>query len=96
MRKYELMYIIRPDLEQEAVDATVEKIQAIINNGNGEITKHDVMGKRRLAYEIQKHRDGIYVLIQFTADPDVVTELDRIIRITDEIIRHLVVNDVAS
>lgn len=96
MRKYELMYIIRPDLEQEAVDATVEKIQAIINNGKGEITKHDVMGKRRLAYEIQKHRDGIYVLIQFTADPDVVTELDRIIRITDEIIRHLVVNDVAS
>lgn len=96
MRKYELMYIIRPDVEQESVDATVEKIQSIITKGNGEITKHDVMGKRRLAYEILKHRDGIYVLIQFNSEPAVVKELDRIIRITDEIIRHLVVNDVAS
>lgn len=94
MRKYELMYIIRTDLEQEAVDATVEKIQAIINNG-GEIESHEVLGKRRLAYEINKYRDGIYVLVKFNATPEIVAELDRVIRITDEVIRHLIVNDVA-
>jgi len=94
MRKYELMYIIRTDLEQEAVDATVQKFQGIINNG-GELASHEVLGKRRLAYEIEKHRDGIYVLVKFNATPEVVAELDRVMRITDEVIRHLIVNDVA-
>lgn len=94
MRKYEVMYIIRTDIEQEAVDAAVEKFQNIINNG-GEITKHDVMGKRRLAYEINKFRDGIYVLVNFNAAPEVVAELDRVMKISDEIIRYLIVQDVA-
>jgi small subunit ribosomal protein S6 len=94
MRKYEIMYIVRTDLDEQAVQAIVEKFQAIINNG-GEITKHNVMGKRRLAYEINKYRDGIYVLVNFTATVDVVNELDRVMRISDEIIRHLIVQDVA-
>jgi small subunit ribosomal protein S6 len=94
MRKYEVMYIIRPDIEQEAVQAAVEKFQGIIQNG-GEITKHDVMGKRRLAYEINKMRDGVYVLVNFTATPDVVNELERIMKISDEVIRYLITKDVA-
>lgn len=94
MRKYEVMYIIRPELEQEAVQAVVDKFQGIIQNG-GEITKHDVMGKRRLAYEINKIRDGIYVLVNFTATPDVVAELERILKISDEVIRYLITKDVA-
>lgn len=94
MRKYEVMYIIRPDVEQEAVQATVEKFQGIIQNG-GEITKHDVMGKRRLAYEINKVRDGIYVLVNFTATPEVVAELERILKISDEVIRYLITKDAA-
>ncbi|MFD3258961.1 30S ribosomal protein S6 [Paenibacillus lentus] len=94
MRKYEVMYIIRPELEQEAVQAVVDKFQGIIQNG-GEITKHDVMGKRRLAYEINKIRDGIYVLVNFTATPEVVAELERILKISDEVIRYLITKDVA-
>jgi small subunit ribosomal protein S6 len=94
MRKYEIMYIIRPDVEQEVVQSTVEKFQNIINNG-GEITKHDVMGKRRLAYEINKHRDGQYVLVKFNANNTVLTELDRVMKISDEIIRFLITQDVA-
>lgn len=94
MRKYELMYIIRPDIEQESVDSTIEKFQGIINNG-GEITKHDVMGKRRLAYEINKFREGIYILIHFNATSEVVAELDRVMGISDEIIRYLIVKDAA-
>ncbi|NMO94198.1 30S ribosomal protein S6 [Paenibacillus lemnae] len=94
MRKYEVMYIIRPDIEQEAVQAAVEKFQGIISNG-GEITKHDVMGKRRLAYEIKKFRDGVFVLVNFSAEPAVVNELERIMKISDEVIRYLITNDVA-
>lgn len=94
MRKYELMYIIRSGEEQESIDALTEKFQTIINNG-GEVVKHEVLGKRRLAYEINKQRDGIYVLVQFEATNEVITELDRQIRITDEVIRHLIVKDVA-
>jgi small subunit ribosomal protein S6 len=95
MRKYEVMYIIRPDIEQEAVDAAVEKFQGIINNG-GEITKHDVKGKRRLAYEINKFKDGVYVLVNFTATAEIVKELDRLMKISDDVIRHMVVQDVVA
>jgi small subunit ribosomal protein S6 len=94
MRKYEVMYIIRTDLEQEAIQATIEKFQGIINNG-GEIVKHDVMGKRRLAYEINKFRDGVYVLVNFNGTPEIVAELDRVMKISDEIIRYMIVRDVA-
>ncbi|MEB3103221.1 30S ribosomal protein S6 [Ferviditalea candida] len=93
MRKYEVMYIIRPDIEQDAVTATVEKMSGIITNGGGEIIKNDFMGKRRLAYEIQKFRDGVYVLVNFSATPETVKELDRIMKISDEIIRHLIVKE---
>ncbi|PZD96611.1 30S ribosomal protein S6 [Paenibacillus sambharensis] len=94
MRKYEVMYIIRPEVEQEAVQALVEKFNGIISNG-GEVTKQDVMGKRRLAYEINKIRDGIYVLVHFNAPSEVIVELDRVMKITDEVIRFLIVKDVA-
>lgn len=94
MRKYEVMYIIRPDIEQEAVQAAVDKFQGIISNG-GEITKHDVMGKRRLAYEIKKFRDGVFVLVNFNGTPEVIAELERLMKISDEVIRYLITNDVA-
>lgn len=94
MRKYEVMYIIRPDVEQEVVQALVEKFNGIISNG-GEITKTDVIGKRRLAYEINKLREGHFVLVHFTADAAVVNELDRVMKISDEVIRSLITRDVA-
>ncbi len=94
MRKYEVMYIIRPDIEQDLVQATVEKFQGIISNG-GEITKHDVMGKRRLAYEIKKFNDGTFVLVNFNGTPEVINELERLMKISDEVIRYLITNDVA-
>ncbi|WP_325175589.1 30S ribosomal protein S6 [Paenibacillus sonchi] len=59
------------------------------------LRKHEVQGKRRLAYEIKKFRDGVYVLVNFTAEPAVVTELERIMKISDEVIRYLITNDVA-
>ncbi|MHA6481609.1 30S ribosomal protein S6 [Paenibacillus sp. strain BS8-2] len=94
MRKYEVMYIIRPDAEQENVQALVEKFNGIISNG-GEVTKSEVIGKRRLAYEINKLRDGYFVLVHFNATTEVVNELDRVMKIQDEVIRSLIVRDVA-
>ncbi|MDQ0061542.1 30S ribosomal protein S6 [Paenibacillus harenae] len=94
MRKYEVMYIIRPDVEQEALQALVDKFNGIISNG-GEVTKTDVIGKRRLAYEINKLRDGYFVLVHFNATTEVVNELDRVMKISDEVIRTLIVRDVA-
>lgn len=94
MRKYEVMYIIHPDVEQENVQALVDKFNGIISNG-GEITKTDVIGKRRLAYEINKLRDGYFVLVNFTATSDIVNELDRQMKISDNVIRSLIVRDVA-
>ncbi|GKU77161.1 30S ribosomal protein S6 [Paenibacillus sp. L3-i20] len=94
MRKYEVMYIINPNVEQENVQALVEKFNGIISNG-GEITKTNVIGKRRLAYEINKLRDGYFVLVHFNATTEVVNELDRNMKIADEVIRTLIVRDVA-
>lgn len=94
MRKYEVMYIIRPDVEQEAVQALVEKFNSVISNG-GEVIKSDILGKRRLAYEINKLREGHFVLTQFSAPAEVVNELDRVMKIADEVIRVLIVRDVA-
>lgn len=95
MRKYELMYILRSELDSDAIQSNVEKFANIITSNGGEITKSEVMGKRRLAYEINKMRDGVYVLVHFTAEPAVVAELDRVLKISDETIRFLITNDVA-
>jgi len=93
MRKYELMYIIRPDLEQEANKAIVDKFQNLITDNGGEIAKLDEMGKRRIAYEMEGYHEGHYVLINFQSESNVVSELDRVLRITDGVIRHLIVKD---
>lgn len=94
MRKYEVMYIIHPEVEQENVQALVEKFNGIISNG-GEVTKTDIIGKRRLAYEINKLRDGYFVLVNFNATTEVINELDRNMKISDSVIRSLIVRDVA-
>jgi len=93
MRKYEVMYIIRPDLDQEQTKELVEKFQNLITNNGGEISKVDEIGKRRLAYEIADYNDGFYVLIYFQSEPNVVAELERVLKITDGIIRYLIVKD---
>ncbi|GIQ70051.1 30S ribosomal protein S6 [Xylanibacillus composti] len=96
MRKYEMMFIIRSEADEETVQAVGEKLQGIITNNGGTVDKYEVKGKRRLAYEINKQHDGIYVLVNFTAGRETVSELDRVIRISDEIIRHLIVQDVVA
>lgn len=91
MRQYELMMVIRPDLEEEAQKAVVEKAKGIITAGGGVVEKEDLWGKRKLAYEIKHYHDGYYAVLGFQAGSEVPKELDRVLRITDEVLRHMIV-----
>ncbi len=93
MRKYEVMYIIKPDLDLEVIKEIMEKFHNIITEKGGEINKHNEMGKRRLAYEINDYKEGYYDLVNFTSEPDVVEELERVFRITENVIRYLIIRD---
>lgn len=92
MRKYEVMFIVKP-LEEEATNAVIAKFENIITNNGGTVDKTDRWGKRRLAYEIKDTTEGFYVLLHMTAEAKVVTELDRVMKITDDIVRHLIIKE---
>jgi small subunit ribosomal protein S6 len=93
MRKYETLFILDPSLDEEAVKANVEKFKGVIENGGGTVDNVDAWGKRKLAYEIKKVNEGHYTLINFTADTELPKELDRIFRITDGVVRHLIIRE---
>ena len=93
MRKYETIFILHPSLDEEAVKAATEKFKGVIENGGGTVENVDFWGKRKLAYEISKVSEGYYTLVNFTANPELPRELDRIFRITDGVIRHIIVKD---
>lgn len=92
MNKYETIFVLHPALDEEAVQNSIEKFKGVIEHGKGVIENVDFWGKRKLAYEIKKVNDGYYVLINFNADPELPKELDRIFRITDGVIRHMIIN----
>ena len=93
MRQYEVMYVLLPDLEEEKVKANVARYQEVVTNFGGEVTNLQEMGKRRLAYEIKKFREGYYVLMNFKANPDAVAEAERLMKINDDVIRYLFVRE---
>ena len=90
-RTYEMVYIIRPNMEEEQVQAVVEKFSSLINENEGEITTVDNWGKRRLAYEIRDFNEGFYYLTTFQGVPATAEELDRVLKITDEILRFMII-----
>jgi len=92
-RKYETMFVIKPDLEQEKTAQLIDKFKGIIEDNNGEILEIDEWGKRRLAYEIEKIKEGYYVVVKFMAESSVAQELDRVFKITDDIMRHIVIRE---
>ena len=91
MRKYETIFILHPSLDEEAVKANIEKFKGVIENGGGTVENVYFWGKRKLAYEIAKVNEGFYTLINFEANTELPKELDRVFRITDGVIRHIVV-----
>src|SRR5699024_10937065 len=93
MRKYEIMYIIRPNMEEEAQNSLIERFSKVLTDNGAEIEKVDEMGKRRLAYEINDYRDGYYVVINFSGDENAINEFDRQAKFTDDIIRHMAIRE---
>lgn len=91
MRDYELMVVLTPDLDEAGVTATTERLQALIGGRGGEIVDLQPWGRRRLAYPIQKHRDGFYAVAKLKLSPDAAEPLERSLKLNEAVIRHLLV-----
>ena len=90
MNKYESVVIINPNVEENALKALIEKFQTLINT-DGEVEQVNELGKKKLAYEINKNKEGYYVVYDFKANPKLIAELERNYRITDEVIKFIVI-----
>lgn len=93
MKPYEVIFVLRPEMEEEAVATVMEKFKNLIEGRGGKITRLDKWGKRRLAYEIDKVKEGIYMILHFSGGPDIPHELDRVIKITDDVLRFIIVRE---
>lgn len=91
MRSYETMYILSPDLSEEERKGLIERFKNLIIENGGEITNFDEWGKRKLAYPIDKKPEGYYVLMNFNSDSRVSQELERVYKITDGVLRYLII-----
>ena len=91
MHNYELVVIIHPDLDDEAIEQALDRIIGWITDSGGSIDKTDKWGKRRMSYEIQKQKEGIYYLLEVSMPPTSVAELDRNMTILEPVMRHMVV-----
>src|SRR5438093_1114771 len=91
MRNYEIMFVVNPTIAEEEIDKINTQVAGIVTSGGGAIEKIEKMGKRRLAYEIDKHREGYYVLFVIAANGDIVKECERRLRVMDPIIKYITV-----
>ena len=91
MRIYEELFIVRPDLPEEETDQLIEKLTTLVAGQGGNVDKVDKWGVRKLAYRVQKRSEGFYVLLQFTAKPETVKELERQLRVQDQVMKFLTV-----
>jgi len=92
MNKYESVVIVNPNLEEESIKNLVKKFSDLINT-DGKVTSVEEMGKRKLAYEIKKLKEGFYVVLKFEAKPELIAELERNYRITDEVMKFMVIKE---
>jgi len=89
-RDYELGFILNPEVSEEQTGAILERIEKIVKNYDGRVVKVNQWGRRRLAYPIEHHRDGNYVFIDMILTPETVLELDRTLKVSEEVMRHIV------
>ena len=90
-RDYELGFILHPEVSEEQSNAILERIQQVINNNDGQVVRVSQWGRRRLAYPIEHQRDGFYVFFDMILAPETVSELDRNLKVTEEILRHIII-----
>lgn len=90
-RTYEVMYIVRPDMIEEELDKLIEGFNTVVTSGGGEVASAEKMGRRRLAYTVRKFNDGLYILMNVSADGKVIAELERRLRVTEQVIKFITV-----
>jgi small subunit ribosomal protein S6 len=88
---YELMFIVKPELDEEQVTAATDRVHQLVVANGGNVTKTAAWGKRRLAYQVGPFKEGYYVVSNFTVDADKIAELERVLKISDTVFRHLLV-----
>ena len=91
MRDYELMVVLDPNLDEASVEAATTRVTGVVTRGNGTVESVEAWGRRRLAYPIGRHRDGTYVLMRLRLTPESTTELERSLKLTESVVRHLLV-----
>ena len=91
MRDYELMVVLDPNLDDAAIDAMNTRIQTLATQRGGTIEHVDTWGRRRLAYPIGRYRDGVYILYRMQLPPNAAAEIERALKLTESVIRHLLV-----
>lgn len=91
MREYELTLILKPTLNEEAVTGTTERVENWITSNGGEMVSATPVGRKRLAYPIDHQRDGMYLLLQFRARPESITEVERNLKLSEDVLRHMFV-----
>ncbi len=90
MRTYEALYIISPELDESAIQTVAADVEALISNSGGTIVRSDVWGKRKLAYTINKHVEGVYIVLRFEANPEFIKRFEQQLRLMEPVIRYLV------
>lgn len=93
MRKYEIMYVVRPNIEEDAKKALIERFEEILTSNGAEIIESKDWGKRRLAYEINDFKEGFYQIVKVNSTDAATNEFDRLAKINDDIIRHIIVRE---
>jgi small subunit ribosomal protein S6 len=91
MRKYEIIFVVRPDVNDEELEKLVTQMQGVVTGAGGIIEKVEKMGRRRLAYRVARQREGLYILFVLEGNGDTVKELERRLKVTDSVIKYLTV-----
>ncbi|MBM7580598.1 MULTISPECIES: 30S ribosomal protein S6 [Jeotgalibacillus] len=93
MRKYEIMYIVRPDVDEEQKKAVTTRFEEILTSNGAEIIESKEWGKRRFAYEINEIREGFYQIVKLNSGSEAINEFDRLAKISDDIVRHMTIRE---
>ena len=91
MRKYEIIFVVRPDVPEEELDKLIAQMEGVVTGAGGHVEKVEKMGRRRLAYRVQRHREGFYVLFAVEGSGDTVKEFERRLKVIDTVIKFLTV-----
>jgi small subunit ribosomal protein S6 len=92
LRTYEALYIVKPDMEDDEIQTIAKQVESLITDNGGTIVRSEIWGKRKLAYEVNHYTEGVYVLLRFQAEADFIARLENFFRLSEAVIRDLVVH----